>query len=180
MKKFFLTLAVVCAAAFTTNAQLYLGGSLGVINDGDNTNFIIRPEVGYDFNTKWAAGVVLGYERYEFNKADFFTVEPYARWSFFHDGAFSLFLDGGGGYKYSSVRPTPGAARVSNDGWMIGIKPGMKLQVADHFQLVAKYGFAGYQNNYGFTTTGGAVASADNSGLDFSPNTLSLGLFYNF
>jgi len=69
MKKIFMTLAAVAVAA-TMNAQVYLGGTLGLNfqtkladKDGDATGmaFQIKPEIGYMLNEQMGVGVVLGF-----------------------------------------------------------------------------------------------------------------------
>ena len=71
MKKIFMTLAAVAVAA-TMNAQVYLGGALGLgfenklmkeDGSGDATGmvFAIKPEIGYNLNEKSAVGIVLGF-----------------------------------------------------------------------------------------------------------------------
>lgn len=65
MKKIVLT-ALVAVCALTANAQAWFGGSVGFNmydNDGENketeTNFEIRPEIGYSLNENWDIAVGL-------------------------------------------------------------------------------------------------------------------------
>lgn len=71
MKKIFMTLAAVAVAA-TMNAQVYLGGALGLgfenklmkqdgSGDATGVSFAIKPEIGYNLNEKSAVGIVLGF-----------------------------------------------------------------------------------------------------------------------
>ena len=71
MKKIFMTLAAVAVAA-TMNAQVYLGGALGLgfenkllkqdgSGDATGMTFAIKPEIGYNLNEKSAVGIVLGF-----------------------------------------------------------------------------------------------------------------------
>ena len=57
MKKFFMTLAVVMIAV-CANAQVYLGGNVGIASvdyggDDDETIYSLLPEIGYKFNDNW-------------------------------------------------------------------------------------------------------------------------------
>ena len=70
MKKIFMTLAAVAVAA-TMNAQVYLGGALGLGfenklidkdgKDATGVSFAIKPEIGYNLNEKSSVGIVLGF-----------------------------------------------------------------------------------------------------------------------
>ena len=71
MKKIFMTLAAVAVAA-TMNAQVYLGGALGLgfenklmkqdrSGDATGVSFAIKPEIGYNLNEKSSVGIVLGF-----------------------------------------------------------------------------------------------------------------------
>ena len=70
MKKIMMTLAAVAVAA-TMNAQVYLGGTLGLGfenklidkdgNDATGMTFQIKPEFGYNLDEKSSVGIVLGF-----------------------------------------------------------------------------------------------------------------------
>jgi hypothetical protein len=70
MKKIMMTLAAVCVAA-TMNAQVYVGGTLGlgfenklIDKDGKDATgmrFDIKPEIGYNLDDKSSVGIVLGF-----------------------------------------------------------------------------------------------------------------------
>ena len=67
MKKVLMTL-VVAAMAITANAQIYMGGSVGVGSvkhgSGDaETTYKFVPEIGYNLNSDWAIGVSFGYQK---------------------------------------------------------------------------------------------------------------------
>ena len=66
MKKIFMTL-VAAVMAISMNAQVYVGGGVGVASESgdgieDVTTYKFVPEVGYVFNQDWAAGVAFGWE----------------------------------------------------------------------------------------------------------------------
>ena len=98
MKKFFMTLAVVMIAV-CANAQVYLGGNVGIASvdyggDDDETIYSLLPEIGYKFNDNWAAGVMFGWSKagLQIDNGEFatserltthtFEISPYARYTF--------------------------------------------------------------------------------------------------
>lgn len=169
MKKFLLLL---CISAFvlTAKAQVYVGGSFGITHNGnsDVTTFTINPEIGYVFSDKWSFAAELGYT-HKNAKANInsFHVAPYARWSFFNKGMFRLFIDGGLGFSTSKVEDGD-----RKNGFEIGLKPGIALDLTKNFSFVTKYGFLGFRDDYNY----------DNSvsGLSFSTEDLSIGFLYTF
>ena len=102
MKKIVLLLLVVCATV-SMNAQVYVGGTAGFWSndkdDADETSFVIAPEIGYNFNEKWAIGAELGYGygKKQGVKDDALFINPYARYTYCETGIVRLFLDGGFG-----------------------------------------------------------------------------------
>ncbi len=70
MKKIMMTLAAVCVAA-TMNAQVYVGGTVGLDfqtkmvdsegKDATGMTFQIKPELGYNLDEKSSVGIVLGF-----------------------------------------------------------------------------------------------------------------------
>lgn len=60
-----MALVSVCASA-----QVYIGGTAGIssnkIGDGDSkTAYKLIPEIGYQFNNKWDAGIEVGIQKGE-------------------------------------------------------------------------------------------------------------------
>lgn len=87
MKKFLMTLVAAFAVAMSANAQVYVGGGFG-INGVDNGNTTVTtykfiPEVGYNFNENWAAGVAFGWEGASKGGTKTLEVNPYARFTSF-------------------------------------------------------------------------------------------------
>ncbi len=104
MKKLFFTLVFV-AAAFFCNAQLFVGGNIGLgttankvtanstTTDGPKSfTFYFNPSVGYMFNDNMGAGIVLGFstttvKEKELNEElkgtlNSFSLCPYLRYDF--------------------------------------------------------------------------------------------------
>lgn len=182
MKKIIL-MAVMSVMTLTAAAQnLFVGGSIAAWRNHDDkvTTITIAPEVGYNLNSNWAIGTVLGWtniHRSEItgNLVDF---DPYARYTFFKKGMVSLFVDGG---------VDLGFGKVSYDGedsdtavkYGIGFKPGIALALNDRCSIEAHAGFLGYRG-----TNDAAKDLLDSHyegwGFDFSGYNLSFGFYYNF
>lgn len=179
MKKIILA-AVMAVVACVANAQLYVGGELGVWrNDGtETTTAKILPEIGYNLNNQWAVGATLGWEHAHTHgiNNNMFEFLPYARYTFFRSGIVGIFCDGTVGF---------GAGKTSWDGghsdtawiWRIGFRPGVSLKCSDRFSVVAHIGMLGF---FGANDAAKAAGHADEWGLNFSGNNLSLSFYYNF
>ena len=67
MKKIMLSLAMALVSV-CASAQVYIGGTAGIssnkIGDGDSkTAYTLMPEIGYQFNNKWEAGLEIGIKK---------------------------------------------------------------------------------------------------------------------
>ena len=168
MKRFLLML-VVAFTAMAASAQIYVGGELGFWHDGDKevgeTTFTLAPSVGYELNENWAVGgnLMLSFQK---DVKNVFGIEPYARWSYFKNGMVRLFLDMGMG-----IAVTDPEEGDSDTGWNIGVKPGIALHLTDHFSILAKAGFLGYADEYGYQ---------NGFGLSVNGESLTFGIEYTF
>ena len=66
MKKILMTLVAVAMMAVSANAQVYVGGSIGIgsVKNGNGdteTTYKFLPEVGFALNNNWSLGVVAGF-----------------------------------------------------------------------------------------------------------------------
>lgn len=179
MKKIVLLMFLV-GAALTVNAQVYVGGSLGFWNNDDHdfTNFTIAPEIGYNFSEKWAVGAEIAYihQKIGKGKANGFEIAPYARFNYLKTGMLRLFVDGG--FAYMSIKPK---GLDSFDGFEIGLKPGLALDVTDNISLVTKFGFLGYRDDYGLDMEDGVAAPTSNGfGLGILGENLTFGIQVKF
>lgn len=177
MKKIIL-MAVMAVMTLTAAAQnWYAGGNVGFWrNSSENTTeFNILPEVGYNLNSNWAIGATFGYAHsYEDGLSiNLGVINPYARYTFFSNEKVNLFVDGGvdlgfGASKYD------GESSDTAVTYGIGFKPGLSYNISEKFSLIAHLGFLGYE--------GGNDAShaADQGGLKFHTDNLSIGFYYNF
>jgi len=177
MKKIFMTLAIAMMAV-TMNAQMYIGGSVGFqsvtpeVGDGE-TSFQFMPEIGFQFDEKWGAGVQIGYisdkaAAYGLNAESAFAFAPYARYTALKFNHVNLFLDGGFDY-VQSKNP-----KVNLFG--VGIKPGVAVSLSDELSFVAHFGFLGYQS----INPDGDNNNTTTFGLDVDGSELTFGLYYNF
>ena len=173
MKKIFMTL-VAAVMALCVNAQVYVGGGVGVYNvsddDDDATFFKFVPEVGYTFNDNWAAGVAFGWEGATDGGKKTVSINPYARYTFTNNKVVNVFVDGSIGYSHSYN------AGIDADGLEIGLKPGVAVNLGGNLSFVTHVGFIGYQhakdNNFKDKT--------DVWGVDVDGRNITFGLYYNF
>lgn len=170
MKKIVLFLFVVMIA-LSVKAQVYVGGTVGIWHnsDAESTSFTISPEIGYNFNEKWAIGGNIGFAYSKLDDAKFtaFAIAPYARYSYYENKIVRLFIDGGVG-----VSTYKEEDHDSVTGFEIGLKPGIAVKLNSKFSLIAKCGFLGYRDDY-MTLENGA-------GLALTSEDLSFGFHYEF
>ena len=180
MKKL-IAIAMFLVACIGTNAQIFVGGSLGfestkATKDSDSQiNWSIVPEIGYKINKSFSVALQLGYsyEYYESgnyiddNSLDMFLISPYVRYTFGKSGLAKFFVDCGG---------TISIIGGTYEGyiWGAGLRPGLIIEASEKISLVAKLGYMGYSANS--DDLGGG--SSFGFGLDNS--NFSFGVFYNF
>lgn len=207
MKKLFVTVCMA-VAAIAANAQVYVGGELGVWRNGEDgankTSLTIAPEVGYNLNETWALGIKLGYNHQYTGTGDIdfgslsgsgsiktnsFVVEPYVRASYAKFGPVRLFVDGGFAFATSKNKYTVEVNSKSesetgdaHNAWQIGFKPGIAVDLNQHFSFIAHAGFLGYRHSdpkkYNGALEDGIYGNG--WGFDFKSNGLTFGFLYNF
>lgn len=193
MKKVILA-ALVAVASLSANAQVYLGGQLG-INAGkaDNTTqsitkFQIAPEIGYNINEKWAIGLGIGFTTQNglFNdeqvfqmpisdkygkSASVFTLAPYARWTFAKTGIASFFVDGGIDVNFWN--------NSRGNSFFIGLTPGVKLSASEKVDFVAEIAALGFAWGSEKAYNAG-VAPKSAFGFNVNNTAIKFGVYYNF
>ena len=165
----------------SVNAQVYVGGSLGIdawssqknAGDRSETTFSILPEVGYNLNDEWAVGTVIGYVSDKWTGVNgisesAFTFNPYARYTYLKAGKVSLFVDGGVDFTTAS--------KADWNELAIGLKPGLAVSLSDNISFVSHLGFIGYD----VYNPDGDDNNISKFGLDLSGNNLTFGLYFNF
>lgn len=167
----FLFIICMTFVALSVKAQMYVGGTFNMTHDdnADCTEFTIAPDFGYNFNEQFAVAAELGFTHSDSHDIDTntFFIAPYVRWSFFQKGMVRLFLDGGLGF---STGKRDGFDR--KNGFEIGAKPGIALELTKHLAFVTKYGFLGYRDDYKYSNSV--------SGLSLSSEDLSIGFEFSF
>ena len=177
MKKFFMSMAAM-VVAISASAQVYVGGGMGLasqkVGDSDSKlSYKLVPEIGYQFNNKWDAGIEVGIQKGEVCKispvgdATTFTIAPYVRYAAVESKVVDLFFEGTIGY--GSV------SKGGGDFYEVGIKPGLAVKLSDHVNFITKVGFLGYR---GYSPDHGDNSST--FGLNVDASNISFGAIYKF
>ena len=206
MKKVMLMVAFMVAAV-AASAQVYIGGSLGVSSnkdyyaDGDvepdaTVNFHFTPEIGYNLDENWAVGLGLTFD-FTKNPVDEdgdkvrgidpkyfgFEIAPYARWTFARWNKVSLFLEGGLAYGFDKMKwdEEVGNKTVTEENkksyFKIGVKPGLRVDLTDHFAVMTRLGWLGYVCTM---PDGDNMNNGQSFGFDLDGENISLGVIYSF
>ena len=185
MKKIILA-AFVAVASLSANAQVWVGGELGLgtskstdngVQDGKSNYAVVIPEIGYKINDKFDVAVAVGFYHRDSQGAEnspksvynSFKLMPYVRYSAIKAGDFSFFLDGGFAYENGKYA---GAENKTNS-WEIFIKPGISYNISEKVTLVAHVG----NLSYDFTKTGDYKTNSFGLSID---NGISFGAYVNF
>ena len=160
--------------AISVNAQVYVGGGIGVSSiSGDNsedvTSYKFVPEIGYTFNSDWAAGMAFGWEGSNKGGAKTFSVNPYVRYTVINGKVVSVFLDGSVefAHKYN--------AGYDDDLIGVGLKPGVAVKLNEKISVVTHIGFIGYEHWKNNNTKN----SINSWGVDVDGRNIILGIYYN-
>ena len=160
MKKILMSLAVAFVA-IAANAQVYVGGGVGIGSSKEGshdavTTYKVLPEIGYNVNKDVAIGTVIGWgkgaptEIEQDNLRNYITVQPYVRYTFAHT-------------KYVNA-------------WSAGLKPGIAVNLNKKVSFVAHVGFAGWQS----VKVKGLPKDSHAWGANLDGNNITFGAYYNF
>ncbi len=174
MKKIY-AIAVVAMMTITANAQVFVGGGASFSSvkatekaDATKTTSIV-PEIGYNFNDQWTAGVNLGFASVKTGDADAknaFGVGAYGRYHFCQAGPLKVFAEVGADYTTYN--------KDGGNNFSVAFRPGLTYYLADNWSLTAKTGLIGYSKDSSKRGGGSAfTAGSDNTDLQFS-------LYYTF
>lgn len=183
-----MTLVAAVAVAASANAQVYVGGGIGIGSakvdvDGAEavTTYKLVPEVGYNFNDKWAAGVAFGWEGANKGGARTVSVNPYARYTFVKFHHVNVFVDGGVGYAHLNNQQYDGYFAKSANALQVGFKPGIAVNLNDKLSFVAHVGFFGYTHvNVRDGIFEGKDLKVNSWDAKVDGNNLTFGIYYNF
>ena len=161
IKKFAIALFALASMAFSANAQLYVGGTLGLVNnnskevDKDNktelnpsvTGLSLSPEVGFFLSDNFAVGLYIN-SSFGFvnNRAETpvkvrttsFGLAPYARWYAVKGEKLGLFLEGQLGWSLETGKTISGDVTVASPKtniFGVTIVPGISYDVTENVQL---------------------------------------------
>lgn len=177
MKKIMMTLAAALIAV-SASAQFYVGGGVGIgtgkVKVGGNsesaTTYKFVPEVGYNFDENWAAGVAFGWEGMTKGGPKTIEVNPYARYTFFRSDLVNVFVDGGVGYAHSYN------AETDVDDLYVGLRPGVAVNLNKKLSFVTHVGFFGYAHEKDNNTK----VKSNAWSADLDGRNITFGLYYNF
>ena len=177
MRKFLISLFVAMCAV-SAQAQIYVGGGIGLgvakfelgNYDEDVTIYKLLPEIGYNLDKNFAVGAVFGWQGSTEGGQKAVSVNPYLRYTFANFKSVSLFVDGTVGYEHRY------GGEEHSDNMQVGFKPGVAVALNDKLSFVAHVGFLGYEHSKDVDSK----AKLNTFGLDLDGNALSFGLYYNF
>lgn len=181
MKKILMTL-FVAAMAMTANAQVYVGGSVGIgsVKFGSNdaeTTYKFVPEIGYNLNKDWAVGLAFGYQKGACSigngnygqdvSTELVQVNPYVRYTAVKTNFVNVFVDGGVGF---------GSYKDLGTQFQLGLRPGVAVNLNKNISFVAHVGFIGFES---FSPKGDGDSS-NTVGVDLDGNNITFGMYVNF
>lgn len=147
----------------------FIGGGVGFANtsyDHDSKfSWKIAPEIGFQLDKKWDAGISLGYSGVE-DKEKVFEVAPYVRYTACSAKIVDFFIEGTIGYEHHDLQHSSS----DYDVWEVGLKPGLKVNLSNHVAFVTKIGFFGYQR----------VDEANTWGVNLDGRNILFGINYKF
>ncbi len=195
MKKSLLIVLLVVFAGVSANAQLFIGGGIGInVNSTDNTSefgFNLFPEVGYSLNDRFDIGIDVGFginsQKQEVltlitkTTTTNWSIAPYARYAVFQYKKFSILGKGslmvfGNGTKTKTGDATP--VRDSSTGFGIEILPMLTYDLTQKFTLYTELNFL----TLGLSTSRGVTSFRLGADADNLVNVgdIRIGFFYKF
>jgi len=173
---------VATAMAVSMNAQIYVGGSVGVgsVKYGSHdaeTTYKFVPEIGYNLNDDWALGVAFGYQKGACSlgngnygqdvDTELLQLSPYVRYTAVKSKLVNVFVDGGVGI---------GSYKDLGTQFQLGLRPGVAVNLNESISFVAHVGFIGFDS---FSPKGDGESS-NTVGVDLDGNNITFGLYFNF
>ncbi len=173
---------VATAMAVSMNAQVYVGGSVGVgsVKYGSQdaeTTYKFVPEIGYNLTDEWALGVAFGYQKGACSlgngnygqdvDTELLQINPYVRYTAVKSKLVNVFVDGGVGI---------GSYKDLGTQFQLGLRPGLAVNLNENISFVAHVGFIGFES---FSPKGDGDSS-NTVGVDLDGNNVTFGLYFNF
>lgn len=181
MKKILFTLAALFIMALSANAQVYVGGSLGLHNDKQDFNLAFSPEIGYTFQGNTGVGCLFEFVFDDNNDTGLnttgFGVNPYFEYRFLEIDKFTFYVHTYLHYARAKVYNNYVSGAASSYG--VSLHPGVIWGVTDHWSVAFYFGGVEY-----LWTKPDGVEFKDGSG-DFNLGLAtgvpaSLALYYAF
>src|SRR5574344_742611 len=191
MKKIFMSMIAI-AMAVSASAQVYVGGTVGFgsvktgSNDAKNT-YKIAPEIGYQINDLWSAGVAFGFAK---GDCDFQKTGTYINSDHVTTGndattdPITKFVNPYVRYKFAKVGPVDFNAEMEftyahtnnlGSNIEVGLRPVIAFNLNQHFSLISKIGFIGYKDYKPKDETPTNVKSNE-FGLDLNATNIQFGI----
>lgn len=140
MKKTLLVI-LVFFAAMTAKAQWYVGGRISAGFDESSNSLGFSPDFGYTFeNVPIGIGLATSLDFYQFKPADnrfaleSLSLSPYVRYYFCEVKPISFFVD-----LVSDI------CVYGDDGFDVGLAPGVSFNITEHWSAEFSYGWIGYE-----------------------------------
>lgn len=171
MKKVLVSVVAVLAFALTSNAQLWIGGSIGAshtggvekndpLNGGDDTKYAktnrvsISPKIGVDLSDKLAVGFAVNYSTSTTGKMDkdnktktnVAGVTPFLRYTFAEFGKFGILAEVGVPVSYEFGKIVAGGNDTKTNrtlSYGLDVAPWLTYGVSDNFSLECGLNFMG-------------------------------------
>lgn len=140
MKTRLLTFLIVLLGFYNTSkAQFFTGGAVGLGYTEDRSYASIVPQLGYEFNDKWALGVGLGGFYDDAYSSTILTAQFYARYNVWNNKQFFFDIKGVTNFWFSDNRE-----------WAdFGLSPSFRFKASDRVQFAANVGLLGIQLSEG-------------------------------
>lgn len=156
MKRYLLVVLVIVCSCLESNARWFVGGTFGTGYRKEKFGLVFKPQVGFEFNDRWAVGLAGGLAFSDGDVMDI--VNPYLRFNCWNNGSF-----------YIDVKASADMT-ICNSSYLVGLKPSLRYAFNDHWQLATDVGILGVDID------DGDVGSA----FVLSATNVELALIYRF
>ena len=143
---------------------------------GYENYFIIKPTIGYQFNSKWSLGFKMDIQcGVEVKSQQYLGYTPFVRYNFCHIG--NVYLFGEGKFSAFKRRENLVGVGIANGYKEAGISLGAYLPLNNHLKVVCQYLHIGYSEQ---ELKSGAFIHSGDWGIDANIKRLQLGLNWTF
>lgn len=205
MKKVILSAAAIVAIAFSAKAQetteggagfksgdMFISGAIGFGSEkeGDNkvTQFELSPKAAYFVTNNIAVGLQIGFTSRKAEdsngitttetKTNTFGAGAFGRYYLTPANRFSFFGQVGLGFTTSKTEyDTPGTPEDKDNGFNIGVAPGISYFVSDNLALEATFGILGYNTT---KPDFDGAESTDQFNIGLNMSDINFGIVYKF